>query len=150
MDSSGSHDEGNAIADLGGGAFRTGPPSQRYGPLDQYLMGIRASEDVPPIFVIRNPVADGEQGASRSPQSNVDIKGVRKDVTVSDLIAAMGRRSPAPAPNPPPWRVAFIYVTQGDPGDASALAVVEQIRSQFEAYFPLSTEGRLSIETRLK
>jgi hypothetical protein len=150
MDSSGSHDEGNAIADLGGGAFKTGPPSQRYGPLDQYLMGIRASEDVPTFFVIRNPVADGEQTASRAPQSNVDIKGIRKDVAVSDLIAAMGRRSPAPVPNPPPWRVAFLYVTEGDPGDVSALGVVEQIRSQFEAYFPLSTEGRLSIETRLK
>jgi hypothetical protein len=46
--------------------------------------------------------------------------------------------------------VAFIYVTQGDPTDAAGAAMVDAIRSQFEAYFPLSTEGRLSIETRLK
>jgi len=150
MHSSGSHDEGNQIEDLGGGVFKTGPTSQRYGPLDQYLMGLRTSDDVPPFFVIRNPVLDGEQTAERAPQSNVDIKGTRKDVTVADVIAAMGPRSPAPAPGPPAWRVAFLYVTQGDPGDAAGIALVDQIRSQFEAYFPLSTEGRLSIETRLR
>lgn len=150
MNSSGSHDEGNQIEDLGGGAFKTGPASQRYGPLDQYLMGLRPSGEVPPFFVIRNPVLDGVQTSERAPQSNVDIKGVRRDVTVDDVIAAMGPRSPAPAPNPPAWRVAFLYVTQGDPGDAAGIARVDSIRSQFQAYFPLSTEGRLSIETRLK
>jgi hypothetical protein len=97
-----------------------------------------------------NAVLDGEQSAERAPQSNVNIKGTRKDVAVADVIAAMGPRSPAPSPNPPAWRVAFLYVTQGDPGDAAGIALVDSIRSQFEAYFPLSTEGRLSIETRLK
>ncbi len=150
MNSSGSHDEGNQIEDLGGGLFKTGPASQRYGPLDQYLMGLRTSAEVPPFFVIRDAVLDGVQSAERAPQSNVDIKGVKKDVTIADVIAAMGPRSPAPAPNPPPWRVAFLYVTQGDPGDAAGIALVDRIRSQFEAYFLLSTEGRLSIETRLK
>jgi hypothetical protein len=80
----------------------------------------------------------------------VDIKGLKKDVTVDDVIAAMGPRSPAPAPNPAAWRVAFLYVTQGDPGDAAGIALVDSIRAQFQGYFPLSTEGRLSIETRLK
>jgi hypothetical protein len=150
MNSSGSHDEGNDIEDLGGGQFKTGGVSQRFGPLDQYLMGIRPREDVPPFFVIRNPVADGEQSAERAPESNVVIKGTRKDVTVGDVIAAMGPRSPAPSPSLPAWRVAFLYVTDGDADDGAAIARVESIRAQFESYFPLSTEGRLSIETRLK
>ena len=150
MNSSGSHDEGNQIEDLGGGAFKTGPASQRYGPLDLYLMGLRPSAEVPPFFVIRNAVPEGEQSAERAPQSNVNIKGTRKDVTVADVIAAMGPRSPAPAANPPAWRVAFLYVTQGDANDAANVAVVDRIRTQFESYFPVSTEGRLSIETRLK
>jgi len=150
MNSSGSHDEGNQIEDLGGGVFKTGPASQRYGPLDQYLMGLRASAEVPPFFVIRDAVLDGVQSAERAPESNVAIKGARKDVTIADVITAMGPRSPAPASNPPAWRLAFLYVTQGDPGDAAGIALVDRIRSQFEAYFPLSTEGRLSIETRLK
>ena len=150
MNSSGSHDEGNAIQDLGGGVFKTGPTSQRYGPLDQYLMGIRQSSEVPPFFVIRNAVLDGAQTAERAPQSNVEIKGVRKDVTIADVIAAMGPRNPAPAPTAAPWRIAFLYVTDGNAQDAAAVAQVDRIRSQFESYFPLSTEGRLTIETRLK
>mgnify|MGYP000172402910 CR=1 FL=1 len=150
MHSGGSHDEGNEIQDLGGGAFRTGPTSQRYGPLDQYLMGVRSADEVPPFFFIRNPVADGPQTAERAPESNVDIKGTKRDVTIADVVAAMGPRSPAPAPNPVPWRVAFLYVTDGDPMDATAVSLVDRIRSQFEAFFPQSTEGRLSIETTLK
>lgn len=150
MHSSGSHDEGNQIEELGVGVFRTGPTSQRYGPLDQYLMGVRTAEEVPPFFFIRSPIADGAQTAERAPQSNVDIKGTKKDVTIGDVIAAMGPRSPAPAPNGAPWRVAFLYVTEGESGDAAALAIVDGIRSQFEEFFQRSTEGRLSIDTRLK
>lgn len=150
MHSSGSHDEGNQIEDLGGGVFKTGPTSQRYGPLDQYLMGLRTPDEVRPFFFIRNPIADGAQTPERAPQSNVDIKGTKREVSIAEVIAAMGPRSPAPAPNPPAWRVAFLYVTDGDAADPLAVALVDRIRSQFEDYFPLSTEGRLSIETRLK
>lgn len=150
MHSSGSHDEGNQIDELGAGVFRTGPTSQRYGPLDQYLMGVRTAEEVPPFFFIRSPIADGAQTAERAPESNVDIKGTKKDVTVADVIAAMGPRSPAPAPNGAPWRVAFLYVTEGEAGDAAALATIDRIRSQFEEFFQRSTEGRLSVDTRLK
>jgi hypothetical protein len=150
MNSSGSHDEGNDIQDLGGGVFRTGPTSQRYGPLDQYLMGLRPSSEVPPFFVIRNPVLDGAQTAERAPQSNVDIKGTRKDVTIADVIAAMGPRTPAPEPSSRPWRVAFLYVTDGNAADGASIAQVDRIRAQFEEYFTKSTEGRMTIETRLK
>jgi hypothetical protein len=150
MHSSGSHDEGNQINELGVGVFRTGPTSQRYGPLDQYLMGVRTAEEVPPFFFIRSPIADGAQTAERAPESNVDIKGTKKEVTIADVIAAMGPRSPAAAPNGAPWRVAFLYVTEGEAGDAAAVAIVDRIRSQFEEFFPRSTEGRLSIDTRLK
>lgn len=150
MHSSGSHDEGNQIEDLGGGAFRTGPPSQRFGPLDQYLMGVRPAAEVPPFFFIRNAVLSGSQSGERAPESNVDITGTRKDVSIAEVIAAMGPRSPAPASNPSPWRVAFLYVTDGGSFDADAVALIDRIRSQFEAYFERSTEGRFSIDTRLK
>ena len=150
MNSSGSHDEGNQIEDLGGGVFKTGPASQRYGPLDQYLMGLRTSDQVPPFFVIRNPILDGVQSAERAPQSNVDIKGTKKEIAIADVISAMGPRTPPAEANPAPWRVAFVFVTSGEAGDAAAVSLVDRIRSQFEAYFPISTEGRLSIETRLK
>jgi hypothetical protein len=109
--------------------------SQRFGPLDQYLMGFRSAEEVPPFFFIRNPIADGAQTAERAPESNVDIRGVKKDVTIADVIAAMGPRSPAPSPNPAPWRLAFLYVTDGSTENGDGAALVDSIRSQFESYF---------------
>lgn len=149
--SAGSHDEGNDIQDLGGGAFRTGPSSQRYGPLDQYLMGIRMPEEVPPLFVIKNPVHDGEQSAERAPQSNVDIKGTRKDVPLAQIIAALGERTPpARSAGAAPWRIAFVYVTDGGSDDPVGIARINTIRAQFEGFFQNSTEGRWSVETRLR
>ncbi len=113
-------------------------------------MGVRPAEEVPPFFFIRNPIADGAQTAERAPESNVDIRGTKKDVTIAEVIAAMGPRVPAPASNPAPWRAAFLYVTDGGATDADAIALVDRIRSQFEGYFERSTEGRHSIDTRLK
>ena len=149
MNSSGSHDEGNQIEDLGGGLFRTGAVSVRYGPLDQYLMGIRPEGEVPPFFVIRNPAAGG-QSTESAPRSKVEIRGTRKDISIADIVAAMGPRSPAPAPGGAPWRMAFLYVTDGSAADASNLAAVDRLRAQFETFFAQSTEGRLTVETRLK
>src|SRR5262249_25431795 len=56
LDSDASHLEGNDIADLGGGQFRTVAATQRYSPLDQYLMGVRPAAEVLPFFFVRNPV----------------------------------------------------------------------------------------------
>jgi len=66
------------------------------------------------------------------------------------VIAAMGPRTPAPAPGGPAWRMAFLYVTDGSAADASNLAAVDRLRTQFESFFAESTEGRLTVETRLK
>ena len=46
--------------------------------------------------------------------------------------------------------MAFLYVTDGSAQDGEGTALVERIRSQFESYFERSTEGRFSIDTRLK
>ena len=149
MNSSGSHDEGNQIQDLGGGLFRTGAVSARFGPVDQYLMGIRSAEEVPPFFLIRD-VTGSVDTKETAPRSNTEIRGTRKDVTIADLVAAMGPRTPAPSPGGAPWRMAFLYVTDGTTDDATNLATVNGLRTQFEPFFALSTEGRWSVETRLR
>lgn len=152
MNSSGSHDEGNDIEDLGGGQFRTGVSSVRYGPLDQYLMGIRPPEEVPPFFFIRTPkfVTSGAVvSPEESPGTGVGMTGTRKDVTVNDVIAAMGPRNPPAAAGAPPFRVAFIYVTLDESLDAPALERIESIRAAFEPFFAQSTGGRRTIDTRL-
>ncbi len=144
----GSHMEGNDIEDQGGGRFRTRPGSQRYSPLDQYLMGLRAPEEVPPFFVVRNPTGidpDPEQG----PRRDALFSGTRKDVTIQDVIAALGPRNPPPGPREP-WRQAFVYVNLDPVPDPAALARIERIRAAFPGFFARSTDGRGALLNTLR
>ena len=64
--------EGNAIADRGEGVsprFETTEAVARYGELDQYIMGLRAPEEVSPSFLVLNPRNAGgtNPGARRKP-----------------------------------------------------------------------------------
>jgi hypothetical protein len=54
-----------------------------YSPLDQYLMGFRAPNDVPPTFLVTNPSV---LAGSRTPQVGVNFNGERRDVTVEEII----------------------------------------------------------------
>lgn len=147
--SSASHMEGNDIEDLGGGRFRTLRSSLRYSPLDQYLMGLRAPEEVPPFFVVRNP-GGTDTDPTRSPQSNVFFSGTRRDVTVNDVIAALGPRDPPPGAARAPFRQAFVYVAVGEAPDPAALARLERIRAAFPDFFARSTDGRGSVANTLR
>lgn len=149
MHSSGSHLEGNDIEDLGAGRFRTRASSVRYSALDQYLMGLRAPSEVAPFFVVRNPIASNND-ATRGPRAGETFDGTRKDVTIDDVIAALGPRDPAPLGWSSPFRQAFIYVAVGGPAEATALARVERIRAAFPAFFAQSTDGRGAVDSRLR
>jgi hypothetical protein len=149
MDSDGSHDEGNEIEDLGGGRFRTTAAGVRYGPLDQYLMGLRPAEEVPPFFLVRSPGDTTSTDRGRDPQPNVSFSGTRRDVTVADVIAAEGPRSPAFGEAPRTIRQAFVYVAVGGPASPADLDRVERIRAAWPAFYARSTEGRGSAEPNL-
>jgi hypothetical protein len=147
LDTDGSHDEGNDITDSGG-SFRTVGAGLRYSPLDQYLMGIRAPGDVPPFFLVRNP-AGTSTDPSRAPEDGISFTGTRRDITIDEVVSAMGPRSPAASTTLPPFRQAFIYVNVGSTLDQNALAKLDTIRQQWPAYFLSSTDGRRAVETRL-
>jgi hypothetical protein len=148
LDSDGSHDEGNEIVDNGGGSFRTAGAGLRYSPLDQYLMGIRAPEEVPPFLLVRNPSGTGSSPA-RAPETGVSFTGTRRDVTMGEVVAAMGPRNPAASTRLPPFRQAFVYVNVGAPLDSAAVAKLDRIRQQWVEQFLRSTDGRRAAETRL-
>jgi len=149
MNTLGSHLEGNEIQDLGGGQFRTVEAGVRYSPLDQYLMGLRPADEVPPFFIVRAPSAPNSE-PGRAPARDVSFAGVRKDVSVQDVIAALGPRSPAPQPKSEPWRQAWILVGVGGAPDAATIERVDRFRREFEAYFARSTEGRLLVDSVLR
>ncbi|MBI4472636.1 MAG: hypothetical protein HY646_08215, partial [Acidobacteria bacterium] len=55
LDSEASVVEGNEWRDNGDGAFLIADDTQRYSRLDQYLMGLRRPDEVPPLTLVTNP-----------------------------------------------------------------------------------------------
>ncbi|MGE0454598.1 MAG: hypothetical protein AB7O37_11190 [Vicinamibacteria bacterium] len=149
MNTLASHLEGNEIEDLGGNQFRTVEAGVRYSPLDQYLMGLRPADEVPPFFIVRAPSAPNAE-TGRPPARGVSFAGQRKDVSVQDVIAALGPRSPAPGPKSEAWRQAWILVGVGGAPDAASIERVERFRQAFEAFFARSTDGRLPLDSALR
>jgi len=147
LDTDGSFLEGNDIDALPGGLFRTAGSALRYSPLDQYLMGLREARDVPPFFFVRAP-SGTSSSRERAPRTGVAFSGTRTDVTIEDVVAALGPRPPAGARWARPFRQAYIYVSVGD-ASADALEKIEAIRTAFPAFFLAGTEGRGAVDTRL-
>ena len=82
--------EGNRIQDSGPGTsprFRTVATVEGYAPLDQYLMGLRAPEEVPPTFLVTGTPF----GLPSAPQTGITFNGDRRDVAIDELIAVEGR-----------------------------------------------------------
>jgi len=150
MNSVGSYLEGNEIEDLGNGHFQTVAASVRYSPLDQYLMGIRAPEEVPDFFYVSRVSGTGIDDKGANPLVGVGFDGVRNDVSVADVIAAEGARDPAPGPPLEPWRQAFVLVAIGGPPGEDVVAHVERIREAWPAYFAASVDGRWAVRTELR
>lgn len=151
LDSDASVLEGNDIEDLGGGAFRTGAAVQRYSLLDQYAMGRVDKTQVPPFFYVESPtnVAPRRTAAS-SPEVGVTFNGVRRDVTIDDVIAIVGERLPSSADSPSVYRQAFIYVVSaGRTGDPAEIEKVDRIRVAWDQFFSAATDFRMRAETRL-
>ena len=131
--------EGNRIADNGDGTFLTTGTVEGFSALDQYLMGLRDPAEVAPSFYVDN------SNVSRStlPRINVTLRGARRDVTIEELIAAEGRRTPDHTVAQRLFRFAFILVTPAGAEPAAAeLEQLETYRAAFEPYFHRATGGR--------
>jgi hypothetical protein len=148
-DTDGSFLEGNDIEPQSDGRFRTAGASLRYSALDQYLMGMRDAGEVAPLFVVRGPSDTADTDPGRSPRTGITFSGTRKDVTIADVIAALGTRRPAGAPWGAPFRQAFVYVSVGGPPDPAAIEKVERIRAAWPAFFAAAVEGRGAVDPTL-
>lgn len=131
--------EGNRIADNGDGTFLTTAAVEGFSALDQYLMGLRGPGEVDPSFYVTN------SNFSRSllPRVNVTIRGQRRGVTVEELVAAEGRRTPDDTVAQRLFRFAFLLiVAPGTQPSAEELAQLETYRAEFEPFFHRATGGR--------
>jgi hypothetical protein len=96
LDSDASVMEGNEIEDRGGGRFETVDFARGFSALDQYVMGLRAPQEVPAFFFVEG--ADDFRPHrsfrfSTAPEAGVTFTGVRRDVRIEDVRAGCARRS---------------------------------------------------------
>jgi hypothetical protein len=147
-DTDGSFMEGNDIEAQADGRFRTTGAAVRYSFLDQYLMGLRPAEEVPPLFFVRSP-SGTDTDAGRTPATGVTFSGTRRDVAAAEIVSALGPRNPPGGPWPLAFRQAFLYVAVGGPADAASIEAVERIRAAFPAFFAQATEGRGAVDPTL-
>ena len=136
--------EGNAIADRGAGRFETVDFARRFSALDQYAMGLRAAAEVPPFFYVDVPDdfrPNRPFKASSAPEAGVRFTGVRRDLTIEDIVRAFGPR--VPAVGPPVFRQAFVLVADaGAPATETRIRILDRIRSRFGPWFTEATGGR--------
>ncbi len=139
--------EGNLIEDRGPSAsprFSTTETVSRYSELDQYLMGLRAPEEVAAMFLVENPRNGiGFSNPSRSPQTGVSFDGDRKDITLDQLIAAEGPRLPDYTVAQRDFRFAFILiVAAGSELSEASLAKLDRFRADWLEFFHQAVDDR--------
>ena len=141
--------EGNDIEDQGAGSFRTTSTVSRYGPFDLYAMGLLGESEVPPAFYVESP-SGASQDRESAPRTGVAFTGTRREVSIGDVVDAMGPRNPPASRSAGAHRQAWVYVVgRGRTADPAAIAKLETIRRAFEGFFSDATGGRMSVETRL-
>jgi hypothetical protein len=104
---------------------------------------------VPPFFYVESPVSN--KVPESAPAIGVTFSGTERDVLIDDVIAVMGARSPSSTDAPRTHRQAFIYiVSAGRATDRGQVAKLDNIRTQWTAFFSQATEGRMTAVTTLR
>ncbi|MBM4380601.1 MAG: hypothetical protein FJ086_15095 [Deltaproteobacteria bacterium] len=121
-----------------------------YGPLDQYLMGLRSACEVPPLLAVDDGSGHGSDAVSTPRGQSISVAGTGVEVAIEDIVRANGPRVPDALQSQKCWRVAFVLVADGStPPTSAQVAKVDAYRAQFRTWFAQATEGRGSMDTRL-
>jgi len=150
---------GSHIVDNGDGSFTFNPATPRkYSEFDQYILGLRAPEEVAPIFFLcgnTDITVCSKEGSPSMPTphtgSSDTISNMYKhEVTIEDVIRAMGPRVPAAADAPKNFNVAFVIINQpGIDPFPQQLEKLDTLRVRFQEWFEWATDGRGTICTEL-
>lgn len=126
----GSPMEGNLWTEISPGEFRTERPSFRFSDFDLYNMGLVPASAVRPTFLIANatqlPRNVDRDTAPEYSGRQVTIRGRRVEVSIDDIIAANGRRSPAYPDTPRDLDVVWVLWVQPDQVDDDLAAEFDQ------------------------
>ena len=147
--------DGQRWVDNGDGTFTDVEENDRYSPLDLYGMGLLPADQVPPWFLLHDAVSvrtGNRLNPTQIPQVNIKVKATRENITIAQVVAAMGPRIPAYPASEKQFRVAFVLVTR--PGELAVdvldkAALLEVVRKNWEEMFRKYTGGVGSVCTQV-
>jgi len=158
LDSGASFLGGNALVQNPDGRFTSTAAMAAYGPLDRYLMGLAAPEEIAPFFVVDDAhdfvpprSRAGEAFSEQShPEAGVRFSGTRRDVTIDEVVAHAGPREPDAQQARTSFRMATVLVVPaGTQADEAQVAKVESVRRAFGPFFRAATGNRARMHTWL-
>ena len=116
-------------------------PATGWSYLDLYLMGLISPAEVPDFFVLRNLVPAGKDA-----NGHPIFKADRTKVTIQDVIAAEGERSPGVDKSQRQFNTGMVMVVQyGEKPSSELVERTNGIRNQWIEYFSITTGRRASM-----
>ncbi|MDX2020095.1 MAG: hypothetical protein SF187_07620 [Deltaproteobacteria bacterium] len=154
VQSDGSFLDGLTWQDNKDGTFSVVDFNKRYGAMDQYAMGLRQPNEVPAFFLLDDFKDEAGAAIARNSRFNrgVKYKARRIDVTVEDVIRAMGARDPATSPAAEDLRMGVVFLTPPGQGLAPLMGEafrVESTRAPWDGFYNASAGGRGKVCTAL-
>jgi hypothetical protein len=143
--------------DNGDGTFTALERDKRYGPMDQYGMGLLAEKDVPPIFMLEDVkrTDDDMPVDLRNPFAvarGIPYTARKVVITVQDVIRAVGPRIPATDPAAADMRMGVVLVISPDSGPDEFVGEsfrIDHTRRLWTDYYNTAGGGRGKVCTEL-
>ena len=113
-------------------------PAAGYSYLDLYLMGLISATEVPDFFILNNLVRSGKDS-----NGHAVFRADRTKLTVQDVIAAQGPRSPDVDHSQREFNTGFVVMVEhGRSPSRKLLERANGIRSQWIEYWRIATGRR--------
>lgn len=152
-DADGSVMEGADWQPAGPDSFVQLSPIARFGPLDQYLMGVRARSELDSFLVVSDTARFTPPGTYipvSNPSAGISAHGPARHFAIDDLEAVNGPRFPDASLSPHHVRVAFaLIVPHGSAALSADLGKLETIRTAFPTTVAQYTGGRMTLDASL-
>lgn len=129
----------------GDGSYRARVANMGYSWTDLYLMGLATPSEVPPWFYLAGTSLPTEYWPE---EGTVVNNPTRKDVSIDQILAVHGPRSPSTALSQRKFRLLFVLITEPgtQPTDAE-IAKLTEWRALAERNFSIATGGRARLVT---
>src|SRR5205085_5586465 len=118
--------------------------------LDQYLMGLRSPEEVPPFTYLETDAVSRELLRQKSPVAGFSVSALKRTARVEQVIEREGPRLPDAASAPKSFRVAFILLTEsGAQPSTATLQKMSAYRDALVRYFSIATDRLGALDATL-